>query len=82
MADTDALTDAEKIEAALRGAAHPLTIDSICLAAFGRVDERGRNTVRVNLHRLDGRGILIKHQQRYSRVPDQGQDPPAGLPGI
>ena len=76
------MTDAEKIEAALRGAAQPLTIDSICLTAFGRVDERGRNTVRVNLHRLDGRGILIKHQQRYSLMPDQAPDPSEGLPDI
>lgn len=76
------MTDVEKIEAALRIATQPLTIDSICLAAFGCADERGRNTVRVNLHRLDGRGILVKHQQRYSLMPDQSQDPSTGLPDI
>ena len=60
------MTDAEKIESALKGSPQALTIDDICMAAVGRIDERGRNTVRVNLHRLDGRGVLVKHQQRYS----------------
>lgn len=60
------MTDAEKIESALKGSSQALTIDDICIAAFGRLDGRGRNTVRVNLHRLDGRGVLVKHQQRYS----------------
>ena len=39
----------------------PLTIDEICRAVFHRVDARARGTVRVNLHRLDRRGLLVKH---------------------
>lgn len=59
------MSTAEQIEQTLATAKRPLTIDEICRLVFGRVQERGRNIVRVNLHRLDERGRLIKHQQTY-----------------
>jgi len=60
------MTLADRIETALRKAREPLTIDAICKAALGRIDERGRNVVRVNLHRLDVRGLLVKYPQAYA----------------
>jgi len=60
------MTNAEKIEQALSTAARPINIDQICRAAFGRVDERGRNNVRVVLHRLDHEGRIVKHAQSYA----------------
>lgn len=58
-------TLSEKVETAIARAPRPVSIDDICRTVFGRVDERGRNVVRVNLHRLDERGVLIKHAQTY-----------------
>ena len=60
---------ATKIEAAMLASDEPLTIDQICKAALGRVGARERALVRVNLHRLDQRGILTKHAARYSLNP-------------
>lgn len=59
------MTNAEKIEQALATAARPVNIDQICRAAFGHVDERGRNNVRVVLHRLDLAGKIIHHAKSY-----------------
>lgn len=59
------MTNTEKIEQALATAARPVNIDQICRAAFGRIDDRGRNHVRVVLHRLDQAGKLVKHAQAY-----------------
>ena len=55
----------EAIEAALRAATGPMSILEICKSAFGRAGARERNLVLVNLHRLDARGILVKHPQTY-----------------
>ena len=60
------MTQAEKIHKALAEAPQPISIDEICKRAFGCVDERGRNSVRVNLHRLDVDGKLIKYAQAYA----------------
>jgi hypothetical protein len=54
-----------RIEKALTVASGPLTIDDICRIVFGRIAERDRNLVRVVLHRLDSRGMLVKHAQTY-----------------
>lgn len=59
-------TDAARIRAVLLEAARPLSIDEICAAAFPRSAPRKRNVVRVNLHRLDVRGLLVKHPQAYA----------------
>ena len=59
------MTKASDIEQALATATRPINIDEICRAAFGRIDERGRNNVRVALHRLDQAGRLVKHAQTY-----------------
>jgi hypothetical protein len=63
-------TAADQIESALRKTSNPLTIDEICRTVFNRESERERNIVRVNLHRLDSRGILVKYSQRYA-IEDQ-----------
>ena len=63
------MTLADRIETALRKAPEPLTIDAICKTALGRIDERGRNVVLVNLHRLDMRGLLVKYPQAYAIKP-------------
>jgi hypothetical protein len=60
------MTQIEQIEKALAEAPQPISIDDICKRVFGRVDERARNAVRVGLHRLDERGVLIKHAQTYA----------------
>ncbi len=57
---------ADRIEAALRASDEPMTIDDLCRAALGRIGARERNLVRVNLHRLDQRGLIAKHAARYS----------------
>ena len=44
-----------RIEKALTVASGPLTIDDICRLVFGTITARGRNLVRVVLHRLDAR---------------------------
>ncbi len=62
----DKRPDSEKIEAALRNAGGPLTIDEICRAAWGRVGERERSSVRVNIHRLDARGLIEKSAAKYA----------------
>lgn len=54
---------ASRIEAALR--VRPMTIDELCKEALGRVGTRERNLVRVNLHRLDERGLLTKRDAVY-----------------
>ena len=59
------MSQAEQIEQALAKAKRPVNIDEICRAAFGRVGERERNLVRVNLHRLDAAGKIVKHAQAY-----------------
>lgn len=61
---------ADKIEAALRASPEPMTIDELCMSALGRVGSRERNLVRVNLHRLDERGVLTKHAARYAIADD------------
>ncbi|WP_293365034.1 hypothetical protein [Phenylobacterium sp.] len=43
-----------------------MTIDELCKVALGRVGARERNLVRVNLHRLDERGLLTKYAARYA----------------
>lgn len=58
-----------RIEKALTVASGPLTIDDICRLVFGRITERDRNLVRVVLHRLDSRGVLVKHAQTYEVLP-------------
>lgn len=58
-------SDAGKVEAALVAATGAMTVDEICRAAWGRVGERERNLVRVTLHRMDERGVLVKHARRY-----------------
>jgi hypothetical protein len=60
---------AERIEAVLRSAAAPLSIDEICDAAFEQRGARERNIVRVTLHRLDARGLLLRHPRTYSLKP-------------
>lgn len=55
----------EKIEAALALAKEPLSLDQICKAAFGRITEDYRSRVRVNLHRLDEAGRLVKYPRKY-----------------
>jgi chromosome segregation and condensation protein ScpB len=60
---------AERIEAVLRAAEAPLSIDEICDAAFERRGARERNIVRVTMHRLDARGLLQKHPRTYSLKP-------------
>ncbi len=72
MARPSESSDAKKIEAALRESAEPLTIDEICKAALGRIGERERNLVRVNLHRLDERGVVQRYAARYGIKPKAG----------
>jgi Fe2+ or Zn2+ uptake regulation protein len=60
-----ATPESEKIEAALRDAGEPLTVDDICRRVWKRVGERERNLVRVNLHRLDERGRIQRFALRY-----------------
>ncbi len=55
----------EEIIDILRQAKEPLSIDQLCKALFGRTGDRERSLVRVNLHRLDTEGKLIKHPRRY-----------------
>jgi predicted Zn-ribbon and HTH transcriptional regulator len=69
-----------RIEKALTVASGPLTIDDICRLVFGQITERDRNLVRVVLHRLDGRGILVKHAQTYEVVPAECEKCHQGFP--
>jgi|WetSurSiteA1Bulk_404760.scaffolds.fasta_scaffold61021_3 hypothetical protein len=62
-----------RIEKALTVASGPLTIDDICRLVFGRISGRERNLVRVVLHRLDARGVLVKHAQTYE-IKDRGPE--------
>ena len=55
----------------LRRAEEPLSIDQLCSAIFGRTGDRERGLVRVNLHRLDAEGRLVKHPRRYSLAPHE-----------
>ena len=66
----------DRIESALRKTPNPLTIDEICTIVFTRQTESERNIVRVNLHRLDSRGILVKHAQRYAIEDRKSQQTP------
>lgn len=60
-------SDAQRIEAQLRASITPLTIDAIARAVFGRAaGERERGAIRVALHRLDARGVLVKHAMTYA----------------
>jgi hypothetical protein len=59
-------TKSEEVVEVLRRSEKPLSIDQICKAVFGRIGDRERGLVRVNLHRLDSRGVLTKHPQTYS----------------
>ena len=56
----------EEVVEVLRRSKEPLSIDQICKAVYGRTGDRERNVVRVNLHRLDSKGVLIKHPQTYA----------------
>jgi repressor of nif and glnA expression len=60
------MTKSEEIVNILRRSEEPLSIDQICKAMYGRTGDRERSFVRVNLHRLDARGLLIKYPQTYS----------------
>lgn len=55
----------DKIEAVLKAAKEPLTLDQIVRAAFGHVTERARGSARVYLHRLDEAGRLVRHPRKY-----------------
>lgn len=69
-----------RIEKALAVASGPLTIDDICRIVFGRITNRDRNLVRVVLHRLDTRGILVKHAQTYEILPAECEKCHQGFP--
>jgi len=56
----------EEVVEVLRRSKEPLSIDQLCKTIFGRTGDRERSFMRVNLHRLDAKGVLIKHPQRYS----------------
>ena len=60
------MTKSEEIVEILRRSGEPLSIDQLCKAVFGRTGDRERSFMRVNLHRLDSKGLLIKYPQRYS----------------
>ena len=63
MADTPGPKD--KIEAVLAAATEPLSLDEICLLAFGQLTDRNRGAVRTNLYRLDENGRLIRNPRTY-----------------
>jgi hypothetical protein len=56
----------EQIAAILAAATRPLSLDEICLTAFGHITERNRGTARTVLHRLDVDGLLIRHPRKYA----------------
>lgn len=56
---------ATQIQETLRASDVPLSIDEICLAIWKRVGTRERGLVRVNLHRLDAQGVLVKLPMKY-----------------
>lgn len=64
------MTKSEEVADILRRSAEPLSIDQICKAVYGRTGDRERSFVRVNLHRLDAKGLLIKYPQTYSFAHD------------
>ena len=58
---------AKRTEAALRAATGPLSLEQLAAAVFGRRgDFRDRAALQVILHRLDARGLLVKHPRTYS----------------
>jgi hypothetical protein len=57
----------EKIAAILDGADDYLTVDEICKAAFGRVGDRERGNVHLNLHRMGERGEIEKRAAGYRK---------------
>lgn len=70
MPNSAELSDAQRIEAQLRASSTPLTIDAIARAVFGRAaGEHERGAIRVVLHRLDARGVLVKNAMTYSIKP-------------
>ena len=56
----------DKIAAVLAAATEPLSLDEICLRAFGQITERNRSATRTNLHRLDEVGLLVRHPRTYA----------------
>ena len=64
-----AMSAAKRIERALHTAAGPLTVDELCKAALGKVGARERNVVRVNLVRLDDRGLIRKIAAKFEIKP-------------
>jgi len=63
---------AKRVEEALRAATHPLSVGAICDAiGTNRADHRDRGAVAVILHRLDMRGMLVKHPQTYALKPTE-----------
>lgn len=56
---------ASQIENILRDAESPLSVDEICAQIWKRIGNRERGIVRVNLHRLDERGLLVKLPMKY-----------------
>ena len=67
MADTPG--PKEKIAAVLAAATEPLSLDEICLIAFGQITERNRSTARTILHRFDADGLLVRHPRTYALKP-------------
>lgn len=58
---------AKRAEATLRAATGPLSLEQLCDAVFDRRgDFRDRAAMQVILHRLDARGVLVRHPQTYS----------------
>jgi hypothetical protein len=55
-----------KIEKILATAKKPLSLDEICLLAFGQLTERNRSATRTNLYRLDEAGLLVRHPRTYA----------------
>jgi len=67
---------ASDIENILREAECPLSVDEICSKLWKRIGNRERNLVRVNLHRLDERGLLTKHPMKYQFKKEESLSSP------
>lgn len=63
--DKEPIVASQAIEEVLSKAKAPLSIEEICDLVWGRQGDRERGIVRVNLHRLDLRGVLEKHPMKY-----------------
>jgi hypothetical protein len=62
----DEPTNKSKVSGILKESKVPLSLEEICLKAFGSLTTKNRGAVRVALFRLDLEGGLVKFPRAYA----------------